>query len=53
VERFKIYHQLPKNYQYADTVASLKAETENMFCVYARRIEREIEVQISKRRFRI
>jgi len=35
-------------------VASLKAETENMLCVYARLIERfEIEVQVSKRRFRI
>jgi len=36
---------LPNNYHYADTVASLKAETENMLCVYARYIERfEIEV---------
>jgi len=45
---------LSNNYQYADTVASLKAETENMLCVQARHIERfEIEVQVSKRRFRI
>jgi len=38
---------LPNNYQDADTVASLKAERENMLCVYARHIERfEIEVQV-------
>jgi len=42
------------NYQYADTVASLKATTENVLCVYARHIERfEIEAQVSKRRFPI
>ena len=45
---------LSNNYQYADTVASLKPTTENMLCVYARHIECfEIEVQVSKRRFRI
>jgi len=44
---------LPNNYQYADTVACLKAKTENMLCVYARHMERfEIEVQVSKRRLR-
>jgi len=42
------------SYQYADTVAYLKAKTENMLCVYALHIERfEIEVQVSKHRFRI
>jgi len=34
-------------------VASLKDKTENVLCIYARPIERfEIEVQVSKRRFR-
>ena len=45
---------LPNNYQYADTVASLKARTENMLCVYSCHIERfEIEVQVAKCRFGI
>jgi len=34
------------------TVASLKAETENMLCVYSCHFERfEIEVQVAKCRF--